>query len=147
MQLTAEWTRRREFIQASPDQLSYETRFRRSRPTICSVAYEMRRNSLVNGRPIIVPPEYFLDGIRDAAFDPYASVSYVYAQVFKTQTSRRNLQVTCHGFRDAWSRSIDFAVSPDQFGLNGSVATVCRNETLFAARIIHHLNWRVRKER
>src|SRR5437588_1576771 len=36
MQLTAEWTRRREFIQASPDQLSYETRSRRSRPTICS---------------------------------------------------------------------------------------------------------------
>src|ERR1041384_2981323 len=35
---TVELTRRREFIQASPDQLSYETRSRRSRPTICSVA-------------------------------------------------------------------------------------------------------------
>jgi len=30
--------RRREFIQASPDQLSYETRSRRSRPTICWAA-------------------------------------------------------------------------------------------------------------
>src|SRR2546421_11349124 len=33
--ITVELTRRREFIQASPDQLSYETRPGRSRPTIC----------------------------------------------------------------------------------------------------------------
>jgi hypothetical protein len=32
--ITVELTRRREFNQASPDQLSYETRSRRSRPTI-----------------------------------------------------------------------------------------------------------------
>src|SRR5260370_25389214 len=36
---TAELTRRREFIQASPDESSYETRPRRSRPTICYVAF------------------------------------------------------------------------------------------------------------
>ena len=39
--LTAELTRRREFIQASPDQSSYETRSRRSRPTICSTAFRI----------------------------------------------------------------------------------------------------------
>src|SRR5438552_7094867 len=32
---TIELTRRREFNQASPDESSCETRFRRSRPTIC----------------------------------------------------------------------------------------------------------------
>jgi hypothetical protein len=32
----SELTRRREFNQASPDQSCYETRARRSRPTICS---------------------------------------------------------------------------------------------------------------
>src|SRR5258708_29025027 len=37
--LTLELTRRREFNQASPDQLSYQTRSRRSRPTICYVAF------------------------------------------------------------------------------------------------------------
>jgi hypothetical protein len=31
---TVELTRRRDFIQASPDESSCETRFRRSRPTI-----------------------------------------------------------------------------------------------------------------
>jgi hypothetical protein len=36
--ITVELTRRRAFNQASPDQLSYETRSRRSRPTICSIA-------------------------------------------------------------------------------------------------------------
>src|SRR5947209_9822792 len=36
---TVELTRRREFIQASPDESSYETRSRRSRPTICSAAF------------------------------------------------------------------------------------------------------------
>jgi hypothetical protein len=35
---TSELTRRREFTDASPDQLCYETRLRRSRPTICSAA-------------------------------------------------------------------------------------------------------------
>ena len=39
---TSELTRRREFIQASPDQSSCETRPRRSRPTICSTATIMR---------------------------------------------------------------------------------------------------------
>ena len=34
--ITSELTRRREFIQPSPDQSSYKTRHRRSRPTICS---------------------------------------------------------------------------------------------------------------
>src|SRR5436309_11654144 len=34
---TVELTRRREFNQASPDESSYETRSRRSRPTICSM--------------------------------------------------------------------------------------------------------------
>src|SRR5437762_13675813 len=34
---TVELTRRREFNQASPDESSYETRSRRSRPTICWV--------------------------------------------------------------------------------------------------------------
>src|SRR5258708_25957702 len=34
---TSELTRRREFNQASPDQSSYKTRCRRSRPTICWV--------------------------------------------------------------------------------------------------------------
>jgi hypothetical protein len=34
--LTSELTRRRDFNQESPDELSYETRSRRSRPTICS---------------------------------------------------------------------------------------------------------------
>ena len=33
--LTSELTRRRESNQASPDESSYETRPRRSRPTIC----------------------------------------------------------------------------------------------------------------
>src|ERR1051325_10913749 len=33
--LTVELTRRRDFFQPSPDQSSYETRSRRSRPTIC----------------------------------------------------------------------------------------------------------------
>src|SRR5438874_582486 len=41
--ITSELTRRREFIQASPDQLSYETRSRRSRPTICYGAPERRQ--------------------------------------------------------------------------------------------------------
>src|SRR5438067_12583327 len=40
---TSELTRRREFIQASPDQSSYETRSRRSRPTICWAALETNR--------------------------------------------------------------------------------------------------------
>jgi hypothetical protein len=35
---TIELTRRREFIQASPDESSCETRSRRSRPTICYTA-------------------------------------------------------------------------------------------------------------
>jgi hypothetical protein len=38
-----ELTRRRDFTNASPDQLSYETRSRRSRPTICSVAPLIKR--------------------------------------------------------------------------------------------------------
>jgi hypothetical protein len=36
--ITSELTRRREFNQASPDESSYKTRSRRSRPTICWVA-------------------------------------------------------------------------------------------------------------
>jgi hypothetical protein len=39
---TVELTRRREFTNAEPDQLSYETRSRRSRPTICSALVERR---------------------------------------------------------------------------------------------------------
>jgi len=35
---TSELTGRRDFIQLSPDQLSYETRSRRSGPTICYTA-------------------------------------------------------------------------------------------------------------
>src|SRR5438105_2654319 len=35
--ITSELTRRREFNQASPDESSCETRYRRSRPTICSM--------------------------------------------------------------------------------------------------------------
>jgi len=40
-----ELTRRREFNQASPDESSYETRSRRSRPTICSTP-PMERHGL-----------------------------------------------------------------------------------------------------
>src|SRR5205809_5743278 len=36
--ITVELTRRREFTNASPDESSYETRSRRSRPTICCAA-------------------------------------------------------------------------------------------------------------
>src|SRR5712692_9734224 len=53
---TAELTRRRDFTQASPDQLSYETRSRRSRPTICWVApsYKLRAElAQSDGDPII----------------------------------------------------------------------------------------------
>ncbi len=36
--LTSELTRRRDFIQPSPDESSYETRSRRSHPPFCSTA-------------------------------------------------------------------------------------------------------------
>ncbi len=36
--ITVELTRRRESTHPSPHQVSYETRYRRSRPTICYVA-------------------------------------------------------------------------------------------------------------
>ncbi len=51
--ITVELTRRREFNQASPDQLSYETRSRRSRPTICSAV----RSPTSLSRQIIQLPE------------------------------------------------------------------------------------------
>jgi hypothetical protein len=38
--ITVELTRWREFNQASPDQSSYKTRSRRSRPTTCSTAFQ-----------------------------------------------------------------------------------------------------------
>src|SRR5437016_1149153 len=43
---TFELTRRREFNQASPDESNYETRSRRSRPTICSTALSPTRNAM-----------------------------------------------------------------------------------------------------
>src|SRR5438046_5909759 len=46
--ITFELTRRREFNQASPDESSYKTRSRRSRPTICSGAVDDRLVTLAN---------------------------------------------------------------------------------------------------
>jgi len=50
---TSELTRRREFIQASPDELRCETRSRRSRPTICYVSPFLRARRSMTRLPAI----------------------------------------------------------------------------------------------
>src|SRR5437660_704735 len=55
---TVELTRRREFNQASPDQLSYEARSRRSRPTI------VRRPLIGNSDPFHCPFNHHVEEVR-----------------------------------------------------------------------------------
>src|SRR6266404_5134230 len=50
--ITFELTRRREFNQASPDESSYETRYRRSRPTICW-ASPFQKSDLADRLPLV----------------------------------------------------------------------------------------------
>ncbi|MDX6559965.1 MAG: pyridoxine 5-phosphate synthase [Blastocatellia bacterium] len=80
---TAELTRRREFIQASPDESSYETGFRRSRPTICYPARSISASRLRIGR-VEVNPTFEFATAGDTVLilpgppeiDPYARVFF-----------------------------------------------------------------------